>query len=194
VDFSAGTASVSGAATSDTIMGITAAEASGNSDTLIAGSGADTLSASGANSTLAAGSGADTLIDSGSSGSYQFAAGDGQATIVNGSPTNAASSNELDFGSGITDGQLWFQQSGNDLQIDVLGTTSEVTVSGWFSSIGNQLQEITAGGLKLDSQVSQLVQAMATYAANDPGFNPTTATAMPNDPNLQNAIAVAWHS
>jgi hypothetical protein len=51
-------------------------------------------------------------------------------------------------------------RSGNDLQIDVMGSQSKLTISGWFSSAGDQLQEITADGLKIDSQVSQLVQAI----------------------------------
>jgi hypothetical protein len=51
----------------------------------------------------------------------------------------------------------------------------------------------TADGAKLDSQIAQLVSAMASYSASNPGFNPATATQMPNDPNLQGAIAAAWH-
>jgi hypothetical protein len=34
---------------------------------------------------------------------------------------------------------------------------------------------------------------MATYVANNPGFDPTQASQMPNDQTLQNAIAAAWH-
>jgi hypothetical protein len=49
------------------------------------------------------------------------------------------------------------------------------------------------GGLKLDSQVAQLVQAMATYAANNPGFDPTAVFQGAHDPALQSAIAAAWH-
>ena len=62
-----------------------------------------------------------------------------------------------------------------------------------FAKQANQLQEITAGGLKLDTQVSQLVQAMATYAATHSGFDPTAVAQAPADPTLQNAIAAAWH-
>jgi hypothetical protein len=87
-------------------------------------------------------------------------------------------------------------QSGNDLKIDILGTNTSVTATGWFSSNANQLQEITAGSLKIDNQVSQLVQAMATYSANNPGFDPTSSSigTVPNDPGLQNSLAAAWHS
>jgi hypothetical protein len=88
---------------------------------------------------------------------------------------------------------LWLAQSGNDLQIDLMGTASAVTIAGWFAGTGNQLQEITAGGLKLDGQVAQLVQAMGTYSAANPTFDPTTASQAPNDANLQSAIAAAWH-
>jgi hypothetical protein len=108
----------------------------------------------------------------------------------------AGTTNDLDFIGGITDQNLWFLQSGNDLKIDVLGTNTSVTTTGWFSSSANQLQEISAGSLKIDSQVSQLVQAMATYAANNPGFDPTSPSisAVPNDTSLQNSLAAAWHS
>jgi hypothetical protein len=88
---------------------------------------------------------------------------------------------------------LWFVQSGNNLQIDLMGTESHVTIEGWFSSAGNRLQEVSAGGLKIDAQVSQLVQAMGAYTSNNPSFNPIAATQVPNDSTLQNAISTAWH-
>ncbi len=125
---------------------------------------------------------------------YIASSSTGHATI---SPNEAAgTTNELDFVGGITSNDLWFQQSGNDLKIDLMGTNTQVDVSGWFSSSSNQLQEISAGSLKIDSQVSQLVQAMATYSANNSGFDPTApgVTAVPNDSNLQTALAAAWHS
>jgi len=77
----------------------------------------------------------------------------------------------------------------------VTGSTSHVTVANWFAGPQSQLQEITAGGLKLDSQIAQLVQAMATYSATHEGFDPSASgtTQTPNDPALQGAIAAAWH-
>ncbi|MGJ4927436.1 calcium-binding protein [Bradyrhizobium sp. HKCCYLS2038] len=132
----------------------------------------------------------------GGSGNNTYIAftGTGQAVI---NPNEAPGSfNELDFVGGITDENLWFIQSGNNLKIDLLGTNTSVTINGWFSSSSNQLQEITAGGLKIDSQISQLVQAMASYSASHAGFDPTSASvqAAPNDAGLQTAIAAAWHA
>jgi Ca2+-binding RTX toxin-like protein len=178
----------------DTLVGIQNIIASGNGTTLTAGGGSDVLQiVGGTGGTLAAANGADTLIDSGTQSFYRYGSGDGPATIVNGSSANSGASNELDLGPGLSDENLWFVQSGNDLQIDITGTNSGVTLKGWFSSAGNQLQGITAGGLKIDSQISQLVQAMATYSADNPGFNPAAVAQAPNDNALQSAIAASWH-
>jgi Ca2+-binding RTX toxin-like protein len=134
--------------------------------------------------------------DNGGSGNNIYLASQdtGQATIY--AHAVSGSTNELDFGSGISDENLWFAQSGSDLQINLLGTTTKIDVNGWFSDSSNQLQEITAGGLKLDSQISQLVQAMATYSANNSGFDPTASSihAVPNDTGLQTAMSTAWHA
>jgi hypothetical protein len=122
-------------------------------------------------------------------------ANSGQSVIDTAATGGATAASELDFTGNITDQNLWFLQSGNDLKIDLLGTNTSVTAAGWFAGSANQLQEITAGGLKIDSQVSQLVQAMATYSASNPGFDPTAAvnSQVPNDPNVQGAIVAAWH-
>ena len=166
---------------------------SGTGNTLVGGTGTNSLTTSSNGNTLIAGTGATTMTDSGTQGVYQYASGDGAAHIVNGASSNSSATNQLQFGSGVSDEQLWFVHSGNNLQIDVMGTQSQITVNGWFSATGNQLQEITAGGLEIDGQVSQLVQAMATYSTNNPSFNPVTATQAPNNSNLQGAIAAAWH-
>jgi len=192
VNLAAGTAQ-DGYGGTDTLVNIHAVVA-GNNATLTAGSGTDTLTVTGSNGTLVAGSGTSTLVDSGSGGFYKFGPGATRTTIVNGAAGNASASNELDFITGISNNQLWFLQSGNDLKIDVLGTTNQVTVSNWFGATGNRLAEITAGSVKLDSQVAQLVQAMATYSASHAGFDPTTATQMPTDAALQSTIASSWHA
>jgi hypothetical protein len=84
--------------------------------------------------------------------------------------------------------------SGNNLVVDALGTNEQITLNGWYSgNAGSQVSSFLAGGLTLDSQVQNLVQAMATYSAANPGFNPATAAAMPTDTTLQSAIAAAWH-
>ena len=140
--------------------------------------------------------GAGTETASGGSGNntYKVSTSTGQASIN--ANESSGTSNELDFASGFTDDQLWFVQSGNDLRIDLIGTQTAVTIQNWFSGSSNQLQEITAGGPKIDSQVSQLVQAMATYSVANSGFDPTNSSihTAPNDTSLQNSISAAWHA
>jgi len=77
-----------------------------------------------------------------------------------------------------------------------LGTNASTTVGNWFSGSSGALQEITAGGLEIDSEISLLVQAMATYSANNSGFDPTNSSVhtLPSDTVLQSAVAAAWHA
>jgi hypothetical protein len=71
-----------------------------------------------------------------------------------------------------------------------------VTVKGWFgSNASSQPSEVkTSDGMELDSSIGQLVSAMATFQANNSGFNPTTSgTQMPTDTNVQSTVASTWH-
>jgi len=152
-----------------------------STDTSLVGSnyGPNTFDLGVGNDSVTGGSGVNNI---------EFSSQVGNATVsLNGG------TNELDFGPAISDQSLWFEQSGNDLQIDVLGTSSTVTISDWFSGSSHQLQEVTAGGLKLDSQISQLISAMATYANDNPGFSASSYTQVPSDSTLQSALTAAWH-
>ena len=91
---------------------------------------------------------------------------------------------------------------GTSSEAQVIGTTGNDTLQwqvinelGWFDT-PSQLNDIkTSDGSTLDhSAVAQLVQAMATYSAGNPGFDPTSATQAPSDPGLQTAIAASWHA
>lgn len=174
--------------TSDAVVG------TGTGNTININSTSDTVSGSG--DTINIASGITTVISGGGSDAYEFAATFGQDAInnlANGSATTA--NGQVGFASGVTDEKLWFQKSGNNLLVDLLGTTDQITIDNWYgTNAGAQVQTFTAGSLKLDTQVASLVNAMATYAAAHTGFNPQTATAMPTDTTLQNAIAASWHS
>jgi len=151
-----------------------------NGDVLVAGSGNDTLQAGTGNDTLYGGAGTTT---------YGFGSSFGQDVIDNTANTSGAPQGQIDFGSGISDQNLWFQRSGNDLLVDVLGTNDQIDVSGWFGgNAAAQVQSFDANGLKLDTQVAQLVSAMASYAASNSGFNPATASSMPADSALQTTL------
>jgi Haemolysin-type calcium binding protein related domain len=170
---------------------------SGNGDVLQAGGGTDVLHAGTGTDTLIAGTGAATLEGNQGYETYQFGAGFTEDTIRNVfSGTRTTADGEVDFTSAsVTDENLWFVHSGNNLVVDLLGTNDQVTIMNWFgSNAGAQVESFHADGLTLDTQVAALVSAMASYASANPGFNPTTATSMPTNTALQTEIAAAWHS
>jgi Ca2+-binding RTX toxin-like protein len=109
---------------------------------------------------------------------------------------SSGTSNEFDVVGNANDENLWFGQSANDLRIDVVGTANHTTISQWFGGDHQASDVFIAGGLRLDNQISQLVQAMATYSSSHLGFDPSASQAhtIPLDPSLQNAIAAAWHA
>ena len=101
----------------------------------------------------------------------------------------------MDFSAtGVTSQNLWFIKSGNNLVVDVMGTSSQITLQGWYGSNGDQVTGFhIANGEMVDSKLQNLVQAMATYSAAHASFNPTTSSAAPSDAALQAAIAADWH-
>jgi Ca2+-binding RTX toxin-like protein len=185
VSLVAGAANTGGTAQGDVLSNIENLTGSAFNDALTGNSGNNVLAGAAGNDTLTGGAGADT---------YLFGRGDGQDIIVNGAAGNPGASGELDFASDISTSQLWFKQSGNDLLIQVMGGQDQVTVSNWFSSSTARLQEIKVGSLEVDAGLTQLVQAMATYSAGNPAFNPTATSQAPNDSTLQVALAAAWHA
>jgi Ca2+-binding RTX toxin-like protein/GH24 family phage-related lysozyme (muramidase) len=157
-------------------------------------SGIENLTGSIYNDTLTGNSGNNILTGGGGSDNYIFGLNFGQDNINNISATGTTASGKVSFGAGIASGNLWFQKVGSDLEVDELGTGNSITISGWYGANASaQVASFTASGLKLDGQIAQLVSAMASYGASNPGFNPHTANQMPTDSTLQAAIANAWH-
>src|SRR5262249_37157310 len=144
---------------------------------------------------LIAGSGNDVLTGGGGYDFYKIGSAFGQ-TQINNSATDGSTSpqGEVDFGSVVTNQQLWFMRNGNDLQVDLLGTSGQLTLAGCFSDPRAGVESLnTANGVKLNVHISYLVCAMATYKASNPALKPPTATTMPSDSTLQYAISAAWH-
>lgn len=143
----------------DTITG-----GNGN-NTMLGGAGNDSITGGTGSDDIRGGLGNDTLTGGVGSDTYHFGLGDGQDTINNTTvDTSAGRLDKLVFDSNVNADQLWFQKSGNNLVISVLNTTDKLTVTNWFTSANNHLQEIVSGdGYHLtDTQVEQLTQTMAT--------------------------------
>jgi hypothetical protein len=161
---------------------------------------------------LVAGPTATTLVGLGGADSYQVAVtGAGTVEVLNGAAPHGASqgqpAGELLLGTGVADNQLWLDRvdntgavsaSGNNLRLVVMGTSQSMRVDDWFNPVTPAAplsdMKLTDSGLKLDAAVPTLLAAMATFEANNPGFDPT-APANPTitDPGVLAAVNNSWH-
>ena len=80
----------------------------------------------------------------------------------------------------------------NNLEVSVIGTTDKFTISNWYLRNQYHVEQFkTSGGATLlDSQVQNLVQAMAGFAP--PAAGQTTLPANYAS-SLQPTIAANWH-
>lgn len=89
--------------------------------------------------------------------------------------------------AGVDQHQLWFKKVGSSLEVQVVGTSDKVTVTGWYAADANKLDtiETSDGHVLAQSQVDQLVQAMAGFAPPAAG---TMTIDQNNYPQVDNAI------
>lgn len=124
----------------------------------------------GGNDTLSGGTGSDTYVAIGGFGSDTLVETDPAGTDVD----------RLSFFN-ATYNQLWFKQSGDDLEISVVGASDKVTVQDWFAGGDNHQIELTldAGGAHAlaAGQVAGLVSALASFAPQDLSGNATLIAA-----------------
>ncbi|MEJ8849671.1 calcium-binding protein [Variovorax rhizosphaerae] len=157
------------------------------------GSSADNLLDGGAGNDMLDGStGADVLEGGTGNDTYVLARGHGSDVVMEDDAT-AGNVDVALFGEGIAMDQRWFSRgTGNDLVVSVIGTEDKFTIRNWYA--GNQYHveqfRTSDGKVLLDSQVQNLVQAMA-------GFSPPAAgqTTLPASyqPALNPVIAANWH-
>jgi Ca2+-binding RTX toxin-like protein len=133
---------------------------SGN-NTLTGYAGDDVLDGKAGNDTLVGGTGNDRYLLSRGYGSDRILEND--ATPGN---TDAAW-----FDAGIAADQLWFRHVSNNLEVSVIGTGDKFSLANWY--LGNQYHveqfKTSDGRTLLDSQVQNLVSAMAAFAPPSAG-------------------------
>lgn len=144
---------------------------------------ANRLRGNAGNNVLNGGAGNDT---------YLFGRGGAADTLVD-SDSSAGNADLLLLDAGIDHDQLWFRQVGNGLEISVIGSADQVTVSNWYGGAGNHVEKIqVADGLYLlDSRVEQLVQAMASMTPPPAGQSELTAA---QHQQLDAVLAASWQA
>ena len=175
-----------------TLTGTTAINGTGNTaDNVLTGnSAANTLTGGAGSDTLNGGAGADALVGGTGNDTYWLGRGYGADTITE-NDTSAGNTDIARFDTGIATDQLWFTQTGNNLNVSIIGTTDKFTVNNWY--LGNQYRveefKTSDGKVLLHSQVQNLVQAMASFAPPAAG---QTTLSTPYQTALAPVLAANW--
>jgi len=160
-----------------TLQGSSAINGTGNSlaNVLIGNTGNNNLNGGSGNDTLNGGSGTDILNGGTGNDTYLFNRGNAIDTVTD-SDTTVGNKDTIQFGTDVANDQLWFSQSGNNLEIQIIGTNDKMVVTNWFSDSQYHTEEIKSGNGKLltDTNVQNLVNAMATMTP--PPMGQTTLT------------------
>jgi Ca2+-binding RTX toxin-like protein len=145
-----------------------------------------------ANNVLTGGAGTDTLMGGAGNDTYVWGRDDGADTVYDYDAT-PGNTDVLSIGNAVSTDQLWFRRIGNDLEISIIGTSDKMTVSSWYLGSSYHIEQLrtTDGSMLLDSQVDNLVNAMASFAPPAAG-----QTTLPDDyrTSLSPVIAANWHS
>ena len=147
------------------------------------GTGRDVITGSAGDDVIAGGAGIDTLSGGAGNDGYRLGRGDGVDTIVENDAT-PGNRDAAEFLAGIGREQIWLRHVGNNLEARIIGTSDKLIVQDWYLGDQYRVEEFRSadGGRLLDSQVENLVQAMAAFAPPGAG-----QTALP--PDYQEALA-----
>ncbi|MDP2066329.1 MAG: calcium-binding protein [Burkholderiaceae bacterium] len=161
-----------------TLTGATALNGTGNTlDNILVGNAAsNTLTGNAGNDTLDGKAGADNLIGGAGNDTYWLGRGYGVDTITE-NDTTASNTDVARFDVGIATDQLWFTKTGNNLNVSIIGTSDKFTLANWYLGSQYHVEQFTTsdGKTLLDSQVQNLVTAMAAFAP--PSAGQTTLSA-----------------
>jgi Ca2+-binding RTX toxin-like protein len=144
------------------------------------------------NDDLSGGAGNDTLVGGNGSDTFEFGRGSGRDYIV--AYDSDGGSDTLKLGAGIASDQLWFKHGqGNDLEIDVIGTSDSVVVRDWFGGTNFKLDHVSLanGTIASARDIDALVSAMAAF---DPPTTGQSALDHSNVSTLAPALAASWHA
>ena len=167
----------------DTIYGF-----DGNDD-IDGGTGDDNLYGGSGNDTLTGCTGTDYMEGSSGNDTYIFGLGDGTDSIYD-SDTTSGNKDTVTFGEEQL--KLIFTHESNNLKVSINGTTDTLTINSWYSSSANQIEEFKTsdGGVLNNTQVEQLVQAMASFTQQNGMSWEQAIQDKPQD--VQNILSQFW--
>ncbi|NWB28431.1 calcium-binding protein, partial [Pseudomonas gingeri] len=184
---------VSGLGGNDTLFGL------GGNDILLGGAGNDSLYGGDGDDILDGESGSDYLEGGLGNDKYIQRKGGGADTINSYSwsydSIQGWGSHDKDtvaFSADITSEQLWFSREGSNLKVSIIGSEDNTTVQSWYLSDAYRVGQfaLSDGKVLLDTQVQNLVDAMAGFAVPSGSESDMTAD---QRSQLDVVIAANWH-
>lgn len=173
------------------LVGTKSIDGTGNasSNRLTGNDAANVLDGSYGHDVLDGKGGNDTLIGDGGNDTFLFGRDYGVDTLVDYElKTNF---DEVVFGEGIAVDQLWLQRQDANLAIGIIGTSDRLVVQDWYLGPEHHIEKFKSadGKTLLDSQVQNLVDAMASFAPPAAG-----QTHLPDNyrSSLEAVIAANW--
>ncbi|KZZ42470.1 hypothetical protein A3758_15650 [Oleiphilus sp. HI0118] len=149
----------------------------------------EVIDAAAGDDTLAGSAGNDLLIGGAGNDVYDISIGDGQDVIDATQGYVSGDMDQLRLDASLSVDDVWFNQSGADLKVTLLGTADTVTVLDWAST-DNAMDQVTLGGAQIDrASIDQLVSAMASYGAPSGGAISLTSE---EQQQVSTSIAAAW--
>ena len=173
--------------------GIDSLDGGSGDDQLLGGAGNDTMTGGSGADQFTGGIGNDTLTGGSGNDLYNFSRGDGQDTINDADPF-AGNQDKLLFGTTINPLDLVLSRQANDLRLAIHGTTNQMTIQNWYTSpTTNQIEDLQAGNGQhlLNTQVNQLIQAMASFSQQTGLTWDQVIDQRPQD--VQTVLAASWH-
>lgn len=159
-------------------------------DMINSGGGNDIINGSDGDDILSGGEGNDTLTGGKGNDAYRFNRFDGSDTIYD-EDTTPNNQDQVLLGQGITSDQLWFRKQGDDLYMQVIGTTDSITINKHYADEAHRIERFQlADGKALSlAKIDALVHAMSAFAP--PAVGQTT---LPDDyqKTLNATIVASW--
>jgi Ca2+-binding RTX toxin-like protein len=148
------------------------------------------LTGNAGNNILNGGAGADILVGGAGSDTYKMGRGYGLDTVQENDATKG-NADVLEFSGNVVRNQLWLGHVSNNLEISIIGTSDKLVVKDWYLGSQYHVEQIKTsdGKVLLDSQVQNLVNAMAAFSP--PAAGQTTLPA-PYLASLNPVLAANW--
>ncbi|MEI7475553.1 MAG: RTX toxin, partial [bacterium] len=159
-------------------------------NTITGNSGANILNGGFGDDTYITGAGNDTIIDTAGNDTYLFNIGDKVDTL-----TDSAGNDTIKLGVNKTNVALFIDNSGN-LSIDY-GTAAgidKVVITNWTTA-ANEVEKVQLNDntYVTNTQINQVIQDMATYAANN-SISCNTVEEVKNNSQLMTIVSSSWHA